>query len=303
MKSTIHFLAPVPSAFPSGGNIYNEGLIQALIGKGYALTIGEDLNNEADLIFVDSIFYPEKMNPLPETKQAYFLAHVLPEIIPDPTVWAGAIVTGRSTQDGLLKAGWPNEKVLLLEPASDPVISIPQRRNAPLSVAWVSNLVPNKNILPFLRVLEPGMPFKIRLAGSAEMDLAYANDCKAEIIRLKGVVDYLGPQNRFQIKQLLKKSNLFLSTSEFESFGMAIQEARLYALPILAFAKGTGEHGALSLEGFSSFSEIINRLLELNADSTQMQKMLDLAWLDRKEYAEQVPSWEQQARKLIHFLF
>ncbi|MCB0704667.1 MAG: glycosyltransferase family 4 protein [Saprospiraceae bacterium] len=315
MPLKIHFLAPDPATFPSGGNHYNQALADALTRKGCAVQFDTDWPGNADMVLVDSLMYPKWKEQLPSAPPVFLLAHLLPGMLPDqstirlsPKGWTGAITTGTPTKKYLLESGWYEDQILVLEPGAETVLSVPQRRSSPLRIAWVANLLPDKGILPFLELLETyqadfkAATVQLSLAGSKSMDIDYAAACLEKITRLTGVLEYLGPCSSAQISGLLKRSNLFISCSRFETFGMALQEARLHALPILALDGGVGNHLSIATESVDQLAKLIERVLDLAQNREQMQRLLDLAWLDRETYSGQVFTWEQQATQLLAFL-
>jgi glycosyltransferase involved in cell wall biosynthesis len=105
----------------------------------------------------------------------------------------------------------------------------------------VNNLIPQKGVLEFLtclsRGLKPGDRFTLRIAGRADIEPAYAARC-LEMIgrhrRLKENVTYLGPLPPARIKRCYESSTVFITASSVETFGMALQEAVLFGLPVLA---------------------------------------------------------------------
>jgi glycosyltransferase involved in cell wall biosynthesis len=105
----------------------------------------------------------------------------------------------------------------------------------------VGNLIRQKGVLEFLdclgRRLKPGDLFTLRIAGRADIEPEYAARC-LELLerhsRLKGRVAYMGPLPPAGIKRCYESSTVFITASSAETFGMALQEAMLFGLPVLA---------------------------------------------------------------------
>ena len=51
-------------------------------------------------------------------------------------------------------------------------------------------------------------------------------------------IHFAGSLSREQVQEKLQTATLYLSTSSMETFGMALQEAKAFGLPILALKAG-----------------------------------------------------------------
>ena len=120
-----------------------------------------------------------------------------------------------------------------------------------IKAIMVANLVPRKGILPFLKILAQNnlLPqlknLQIDLIGSEEIEPEYAQSCLSFIKKnevLNTIIRYHGQRLPIEIYSLYLQANLFISTSFMETYGMALQEARAFQLPILALKGGNVEN-------------------------------------------------------------
>jgi glycosyltransferase involved in cell wall biosynthesis len=82
------------------------------------------------------------------------------------------------------------------------------------------------------------------LAGRADLEPGYAQACLARLQSepLQGRVQYLGPVEPERLAAYYRAASCFVSASSMETFGMALQEARTYGLPIVARDGGYVRH-------------------------------------------------------------
>jgi glycosyltransferase involved in cell wall biosynthesis len=109
----------------------------------------------------------------------------------------------------------------------------------------IANLTGGKGVEPFLRALSeelaPGDTLQLTIAGSLEADPAYARACQSFVAtqpELAERVTFTGALSPSSVVTLLSTSNLLVSASRMESFGMAIAEARTLGVPVLARTGG-----------------------------------------------------------------
>jgi glycosyltransferase involved in cell wall biosynthesis len=146
----------------------------------------------------------------------------------------------------------------------------------------VGNLIPRKGVLELfeclaLRIHETDR-FYLELAGRSDLDPRYARACLdvAQGSNLCSIVRYLGPVPPTHIAECYRRAAGFVSTSKMETFGIALQEARAYGLPILAVDGGytrhhftPGENGLL----FESVGALAQGLLALTRDPARMHAL------------------------------
>jgi glycosyltransferase involved in cell wall biosynthesis len=105
----------------------------------------------------------------------------------------------------------------------------------------VANVVPGKGVLGLVEALAPGMragaPMVLTIVGSLAHDPAYAASCRA---RAEGVaaMRFVGERPHAETLAMIAASDLLVSASRMESYGMALAEARALGVPIVARAGG-----------------------------------------------------------------
>jgi glycosyltransferase involved in cell wall biosynthesis len=260
-------VVPKSHVKPSGGNIFNRLFLQALKKKGLpieALTVGPALRrmkkSGVGSWWVDSLCLDDigKFISLQRGgRKVYALIHDLPSLEPSLSPAerrrvaaeekkvlqdvSGFLVTSPSTRSLLKKRGFSSKPILVVPPAA---AVFPDRRHASARGfvgLMVGHLIPRKGILEFLtclsRRLKPSDLFTLRIAGRFDIDPSYAEKClklMTEHVCLKGKAMYVGPLAAAEMKRYYERSAVFITASKMETFGMAIQEARFFGLPILA---------------------------------------------------------------------
>src|SRR6185436_15069272 len=122
----------------------------------------------------------------------------------------------------------PTSAILVVEPECEirPAASAPPVDAARALV--IANLVENKGILELLealgRHLTPDDPLELRIAGGATSEPDYARKCRLSAERLGRPVVFEGELTPELVERRLHESNLFLSASKMESYGMALGE-------------------------------------------------------------------------------
>jgi glycosyltransferase involved in cell wall biosynthesis len=104
-----------------------------------------------------------------------------------------------------------------------------------LKCIFIARIVPIKNLLYVLELLKQvSQQVSLSIVGPAENE-AYWMECKLVIDQLPQniSVQYIGPKNKREIKELLQQHHLFLLTTTGENFGHAIFEAMLAGRPVL----------------------------------------------------------------------
>jgi glycosyltransferase involved in cell wall biosynthesis len=259
---------PENHALPSGGNVFNRLFVKALRKTGTtveALTPAPALSRmrkaEAGTWWVDSLCFGDLDRFLAlqgKKRKVYALVHSLPSLDPDlspaerrnemGTEWrqlnrvSGFLVTSSWTRALLRRRRFTQRPIIVVPPA--PAVRPGRRRKVAgrgFSGLIIGNLIRRKGVLEFLdcldRRLKPSDRFSLRIAGRSDIEPDYARNCLELIARneqLNRSVTYLGPLSLSRMKRLYESSTVFITASAVETFGMALQEARLFGLPVLA---------------------------------------------------------------------
>ena len=319
----LHFVIPDPTSSISGGNRYNHELLKALDLLGVKATITQTLEHipsGVDAIILDSLYFDDHIDgnaELPGNTVA--LVHHLSSLYPydesrlnsyeAPFLRAIGrhIATSPYTREVLIDLGISTERIVVLEPvipqlARDPV------ENSKVNAFMLSNIDPRKGTLDFLehladRKIQP--VYSLLIAGSLDADKDYAMRCQ-ELVRndknLSKTVRFLGAQDEAAVERLWQKSNLFISSSYMETFGMSIQEAAERGKALLVLERGsTGRHVASGVNGICalSMSELCNQFEQLVLNNKTFQALSTTAFEHKTDYTR---TWSQQASALRDFI-
>lgn len=310
------FVIPNPDDFRSGGNLYNRQLLAALrqIESGISTVFDPlfSLSGNQKALVVDSLLmYDQDWSSV--SVPVYFLLHHLESLYPPPgfsgqTIFeekehpilrhaSGFIVSSRFTEQYLRKQGL-SQGVCCIEPALEEVLAPPQRSFDRLRAIIVANLVERKGILPFLQELIRQQPqaYELYVFGSEQMEPAYAASCLSLIDQLPGV-QFGGSLPQSELFTHYRQANLFVSTSFMETFGMAIQEARQAALPLLLMEGGYSQQhlkDGNSGWSYSNIQQLVHQFVQLTQNPQQLKAM-------QPEVRQSDYTWRIAAKRLIYF--
>jgi glycosyltransferase involved in cell wall biosynthesis len=156
----------------------------------------------------------------------------------------------------------------------------------PVRALLVAHLVPGKGVAPFLAALAEHLAeaddFSLRVVGGSGLDPHYAQRCLelAGAPRLRDRVKLLGELSPADTLRAMASSNLLISASRMESYGMALAEARGLGLPILARRGGNVANlveAAAGGELVSDETELAIAGLRLARAPARLRRRLDQA--------------------------
>lgn len=326
----LRFVVPDPELFPSGGNLYNAQLIRALKMKN-ADALRLDFEQfearekaDSDIIyFMDTLFLDKIRQSSLDLKNCFLIVHHLESLYPAEGSAAifdkkervllkrfnGFLTSSDFTKQYLLDWGFSDRPIIVIYPALSFKPELIQKSTDSIKALLVANLIERKGVYPFLEAIRRSNihPEKcqIQIAGSADLEPEYAKRCLDLIAtdkKLALMIAYRGACNLEQIRHLYRDSNLFISASFMETYGMALQEAAACCLPILAIDGGnSGYHVEAGKNGFlfHSIQDLVSKLELLSQDNPMLKKLVDGAWESRK--IEQY-SWEDAAALFLQKL-
>ncbi len=259
----IVFVCPDPATFPSGGNRYNELLMRGLKCLGVAFRQMEYAAwesahlNDGDILLFDSLYFDQLAalsGFFERPGKKYFLLHYLASFYPrdeDLLKWQlqvlkgfdGIICPGEAVLEELVALGVASALHFLPPAEERPLLPAPKpKEKSGLAVLWVASMQPVKGVLEMLEALEReagslcARGVEVRLVGTGEVGNAYADACRALLSKgaLRAVVRYSGPLPHAVLQQNYAEADVLLSASHFETFGMAVREACLWGIPVLA---------------------------------------------------------------------
>lgn len=322
------FVAPPLDGPPTGGTLYNAHLVGALRrasvrcervaleGAERAAAVPETI------LWVDSL-YLEALPRLARTSApANVLLHYLPSLVTAPNLARpselteeerraletarSVLVTSAWARQKLLDLGVPSGKIGVVEPGTDGVVLARERAaGAPLEALIVANLLPGKGVLPFLEALASRLseedPVRLAVVGSSELDPGYAARCHAvvESTPLSRRVRFTGALPFPELAELLARSDVLVSASRMETYGMALSAARASGVPILARRGGNVAEHVEERAGCALFDDdvaLARALVALAADPLEAARRRELAGRARPER-----SWDEAARDFVRF--
>jgi glycosyltransferase involved in cell wall biosynthesis len=318
----VHFLIPDPSAFISGGNVYNAHLIHALIDQGAHVSHGifrpDIMLSSPDTLYIlDSICFGQIDEPDHQIPgRCLGLIHHLNSLYPMSEDYfqhrekaildhfSGFIVTSNFTLQYLAARGFDPSRICVIEPAPTIQSRVRKPPSQLVNAFMLGSVIPRKGQLAFLQSLaEADLPssYTIVIAGSLTADRDYAQQC-IEVIQnndsLKTCVKILAEQKGTTVQQLYANSNLYLSSAEMETFGMAIQDAVVSGIPVLAIEGGyAAEHVSHGINGYrcKTHEQLAAELGHCINDSDHFLAMQDRALAFEHQYH----TWTEGATTLI----
>ena len=327
METQLVFALPAQSDEVSGGNLYNEHLLRALgrvrpvTGTTVAACRLRIEHGLPGCYFVDSLDLQSLVSfPEPRPGQSLGLVvHHLPSLEPgidpaDPALALEAsalsrcdlfLATSPFTAQRLRERGFDEHRILTVLPAPPTGAGALPRPAPPFVFAVVGNLIPRKGVLPLLECLADQLQdtdqFQLELAGRTDVAPAYARACleRAQTPRLRAIVRYLGAVPHAHIGAGYRRAAAFVSASSMETFGMALQEARAYGLPILALDGGyVREHFTPGHNGFlfDSVGALAGQLLAFVREPARLYSLFDEAQRSRLASGY---TWDSAAEQLL----
>lgn len=264
----MNFVVPPLDGTRTGGTVYNSELIQALGRSGVRVRVLDVAhatlaaqNRQPGPYWVDSLY----LAALPELRahgaDVSLIAHYLPTLVArgaDLAVstlaaaerlaleQAHSVLATSAFMRGVLRR-LGVRRTIVVEPgtfARARASSLPSPQRG-LRAILVANYLPGKGIEPFLRALGPRVgaddAFRLEIIGSSALDPGCALRCLAAASRypeLRRRLALFGSLTPDAVISRLERSNLLVSSSRMESFGMVIAEARTLGLPIFAQRAG-----------------------------------------------------------------
>jgi len=332
---SIYFILPDYTLFVSGGNWYNQQLINALRQQAewnirvwtFEMFSNEYQNIETGLFIVDTLYLNEMKDLLTAKKKSqkfYLLVHHLQSLYPPKdytskewfnekersllNLFDGFITTSQYTANYLRKEGIKQPMVVVSPALSSLPKQIPLRPSRPIKALLAANVIERKGILPFLEILQDQIidptVFSLEIAGDLTMDKSYVGKCLqlVETTPLSTFCRFLGPLSPQAIEDKYRTANLLIATSYFETYGMTLQEAVVWKLPILALRGGNtayhiqnGRNGYL----FDNIKDLIDRLNTLIKNQEWMDLLLKQTFNTGEEEAY---TWKDAVEKFSRIL-
>jgi len=269
----------------SGGNLYNRNILhQARLCRFplHSVTVSAidrerlaEWQKNYELLIWDSLFWRELAGMAETLKDSpgCLLCHYLPSLNPlaaacDRAVWRETecraiesmrfvIPTGQAVFDEIQER-FPSKSVGLCEPGIDEAFKPePVQKNTSTIVQFltVANLLPEKGYLDILHSLAglTEWSWRWRFCGSDGVDAEFTQRFwrSADELNLLDRIHYEGVLTSEKISDLMRVSDVFVSASHYESYGIALAEAAAMRLPIVS--SETGAAGQIVQHGVNGF--------------------------------------------------
>ncbi len=320
---------------PSGGNLYNAQLIGALREQDIELEVMDfDTYLEArqqglrGLFWIDTLFL-DQFGALPQLAEGPMihglLVHHLESLYPPKGIasdeWYDQneaailsrfewfLVTSTYTCKYLQQRGFAPEQIIVAPPALSFQPEWRKGDTEEMRALMVSNLVERKGVLPFLHGLAERCdrmgPYSLTIVGSDEIEPEYAAACRdllAQYPLLQQSVLLTGSLLPRKTQRYYRYSNLYISTAYMETYGMSLQEARSYRLPILTLDGGNAashvRHGSNGLV-FGSIDNLLDEFQLLSQDPKRFEAFHDQA---QQCCTEDAYDWQEVANQVLSAL-
>lgn len=328
----LYFLIPDPAAFQSGGNLYNLQLMEALKVEGVTVkrispkdlpSIGQDESRK--YLFVDTLYLDQiQAFQLKAGIAKILIVHHLESLYP-PSGWTSEryfehfeqhklaafdayLCSSEYTKQYLSAKQFPGKRFIVVPPAIGFKTSTATLGGKKIKAILVANLIERKGILPFFEALAklgkgPWLEkLKITIVGGFHFEPAYAKACMdllqahpelEKVIDLKGALPHAATLAAYQ------EANLFISTSFMETYGMAMQEALAFGLPVLALDTGNIRNHFINVKQGYLFGDMhaLTEKLRFFCEFPQKLKLLKME-LDHAPLQENY-DWAIAARQLM----
>jgi len=324
------FIVPRLDGPISGGTLYNRMLLAALmeLGQPCEVLLADQAARKLAKSVVEDAFWVDSLylDHLPEWAAATrpgtglgLIVHYLPtlvslgEEIGPADVTASEMAALQVATRFLVPSPWMRELLKRLVGSSRPILVVEPGRPAavalrvpepPVRAVMVANLVEGKGVELFLSALAEQVhdtdELRIDIVGGDNHAPAYAERCRslANQPRLRHRVQFLGERTHAQTLEVIAESNPLVSCSRMESYGMALMEARVLGIPILATRGGNvaamvePESGG---ELFTGTADLVARLLRLTRDHVEFGRRMSLA----RKHAWEPRPWSEAAREYV----
>ncbi len=212
------------------------------------------------------------------------------------------VVTSRATKRIVTETmGLPAIKVTVAEPGTDPA----QRATgtgAPLQILSVGAVLPRKGYDLLVEALAPlkDIDWRLTIAGALDRH-AQAVETLQNVVQRHGLEDRVtlaGKVVPATLDRYYESTDLFVSASLFEGYGMVLAEAMARGLPMVLAAGGAaaetaGEAAALHVEA-GNVAELTTALRRALTDKKLRDRLADAAW----EAGRTLPTWHETARRI-----
>ena len=210
------------------------------------------------------------------------------------------VVTGRAALPMLATYDLPENRIVVVEPGTDPV-PVARGSGGPIvHLLCVATLGPGKGHDILLRALadQPHRDWRLTCAGSPTRHPAVVARLRV-LARDRGLqdrVEMAGDLDEQALGECYDRADLFVLATRQETYGMAVAEAIARGLPVVSTRTGAipdlvGEHAGIVVEPGDS-SALTAALTSVLGDAQLRGRLAEGA----RRMRERLPTWEDAAR-------
>ena len=177
----------------------------------------------------------------------------------------------------LVRLGVAAERIGIVEPGAEGELGAREPADR-LRVVLVGNVTEGKGVLDLVEALRGVEGVSLRVVGSTTADVEYAERVRAAADGMD--VELVGAVPHQRCLSLIAESDVLVSASRMESYGMAIADARACGVPVLAMRGGNvGNMVDVDSGGelVSDEEELAAALRRLAVDSDEVERRVALA--------------------------
>ena len=216
------------------------------------------------------------------------------------------IVTSATTRDTLIeKLDVPAGKITVAEPGVDPVQRARGSSGAPVLLA-IGTIIPRKgyDILIDACAMIADCDWRLVIAGSLERapETAQAVLAQIEACGLKDRITFAGEIPRDVLENAYDTADVFVMSSHYEGYGMALAEAMAHGLPIVtttggAMASTVPDEAAIKVPPGDA-DALAKALRQVVTDRGRRETLAEAAW----HAGQSLPRWNDTAATIAAVL-
>lgn len=211
------------------------------------------------------------------------------------------IVTSRATAAALEAYEVPDHRITVVEPGTDPASLARGSGDGTIALVSVGAVIPRKGFDVLIEALAglARLDWRLTVVGSLERDPRTASAVRAQVCaaRLESRVSFAGEAGERDLAKHYDRADVFVLSTRYEGFGMAVAEALARGLPVVSTPTGgiesllAGGAGLLVPPGDTyALSIALGRVI---GDSTLRQRLAAGA----RETRGNLPGWEVAAAR------
>lgn len=260
----VTFVVPGDIETRTGGYLYDRKIVDGLRGLGWTVDVCApelDAIAQAEAVVVDGLALPlierqidrnarrlriVPLIHLPLALEAGLPAdeaarrHAIERRALD--VSSMVVVTGRTTKELLERDGVDPDRIVLVEPGTNPVPLAHGSDGPDVALLCVAALTAGKGHEVLIRALAsiPARNWTLRCAGTLDRDPRAVERVRSAIagLRLDGRVVLLGELDEENLETEYARADAFVLATVRETYGMAVAEAIAHGLPVVSTTVG-----------------------------------------------------------------